>query len=1075
MSIKALAFLLLISLTGMAQKVTIQGKGLSMVTVLRSIGQQTGYQVIYSHSDLAGAAHVDLHCQNMDFKQVLDSCFAGLQLSYVFIDSSKLCIYRTAQPKAPLYVLLQGRVLNTDGEALEGASVGIPNLSEQVTRVDGSFRLPVKSLRSSVTISYLGYARDTVTLRNDQYHVIRLHPAISALDETVVQAYGRTTTRLATGSIVQIAASDMATQPAGNVLEALEGRVPGMAIRQVNGVPGSDFSTLIRGRQSISQGTNPLIVIDDVPVEFNNGQLGIIGSGSSQGASGANELNGIPMSAIASIQVLKGAAATAIYGSRGSNGAILLTLKTGPVSHLKWYADAYTGIDQAVRTSPLMNTPQYLAMRRQAVTNDTLPVNAFTVPEMYLWDSTRYTDFKKLTMGHTRVRRHEEFGLSGGDTSTTYSISGSYHGEGAVFPGASSDDRLSAYGQLHHQSANKRLSIGVSALYSHENTRLPIQDFTYFGALAPNAPPFVSPTGQPQWSYNGIPYLNIPAVESNTYRATVINQFYHLQLAYEALPGLKLKANLGYYQIGSTEQSNEPASGQDPASDPASATYLTGNHSHSGMAEGIAEYSRRIGPGRLNVLTGLNWQTQLRKYSAIDSTDLLLSNGTYNPSVSTTTNSLDYRYGAAFSRLNYNVRNRYILDLSGRRDGSSRFGPGNQWGNFWAAGGAWIFSDEPFMRGWSSSWISFGKLRASLGKTGNDQIANSYEQVYTSNLTRGYQGIQGVFPTTFSNADQHWEVNYSSEVEVDLGFLQNQILLSATGYRDWTTNQLIYVSLPGQSGLPGAEANVPANVTNTGVELSLQTYNWSSQNFHWISTLTFTVPVNYLARLPDLSNTVSANSLVIGKSLSVIKGYHFEGVNDSTGLYQFKQFDKSKTLDNGDVVPGGNLDVHAYGGCDQRFRYRNWELDLFFEFRLQSGYNPYVVLYQENPPGFAGPSMQGNAPVEWQHRWQKRGDHASLQKVTESYASAAFAAMTNYMSSDAQSVDASFLRWKSAMVSYQLKGSWIKLAGMRECRFYVKGQNLWTKTRFPVTDPETQDPTVLPPVRTVVAGVKMTF
>jgi TonB-dependent starch-binding outer membrane protein SusC len=1080
MSIKALTFLLLTGLTGLAgltgtaQKVTIWQKGLSIAGVLRSIGDQTGYQVIYSHSDLEDAPHVNLHCRNMDFRQVLDSCLAGLQLSYIFIDSSKLCIYRKAQPKIPLYVPLQGRVLNTDGEALEGATVGAQGIPEQATRADGSFLLPVKSLQSSVTVSHIGYSRLTLNLRNDHSQEIHLRPAAGILDQVVVQAYGRTTTRLATGSIVQVDGAEMTRQPAGNVLEALEGRVPGMTIQQINGVPGSAYHMLIRGRQSISQGTDPLIVIDDIPVQFNRGLLGIIGSGSAQGPSGASELNGIPMSAVASIQVLKGAAATAIYGSRGSNGAILLTLKTGAISRrLKWNADVYTGIDQVVRTSPLMNTSQYLAMRRQAVTNDTLQVNAFTVPEMYLWDSTRYTDFKKFTIGNTRVRQHQEFGVSGGNTSTTFYVSGSHHGELAVFPGASSDDRWSAYGQVHHQSANKRLSVGLSALYSQENTRLPIQDFTYFGTLAPNAPPFVSPTGQPQWSVNGISYLNIPAVESNTYRATVINQFYHLQLAYEALPGLKLKANLGYYKIGSVEQSNEPASAQDPASDPASVTYRTGNRSHSQVMEGIAEYSRRAGPGRLDALVGLNWQGQSTTYSAINAADQLLS-GTYADSVNITNNSLIYKYEAVFGRLNYIMHNRYIATLSGRRDGSSRFGPGNQWGNFWALGGAWIISEEPFVQ--QLHWLSFAKLRGSLGTTGNDQIgANGYTQIYSTSTTRGYQGVEGILPSTFSNAGLRWEVNYSSELAVDLGFLQNKVLLSATAYRDWTTNQLLYISLAAQTGLPGASENVPASVVNEGLELSLQTHNLTTQHFSWVSTISMTAPVNRLKRFPDLGNSGFANSLVAGKSLSVIKGYHYEGVNDTSGLYQFKHFDQNTNLDNEDVITGGNLDVHAYGGCDQRFRYRNWELDLFFEFRLQSGYNPYVVLYQENPPGFAGPSMQGNASVEWQYRWQNRGDHAALQKVTESYTSAAFTAMTDYMSSDAQSVNASFLRWKSAMISYQLKGKPLRWAGMRECRFYAKGQNLWTKTRFPVTDPETQNPTVLPPMRTVVAGVRLAW
>ena len=191
---KVLAPLLLVGLTCTAQKITIQRKGLSIAGVLRLIGQQTGYQVIYSHSDLDGTPHVDLHCQNMDVRQILDSCFASLQLSYLFIDSSKLCIYRKARPKTTLYIPMHGRVLNAEGEALEGASVGINGISEQVTGADGTFKLSVTSLQSPVTISYLGYSSMTINLRNDQFQVIRLRRAISMLDGILVQAYGRTST-----------------------------------------------------------------------------------------------------------------------------------------------------------------------------------------------------------------------------------------------------------------------------------------------------------------------------------------------------------------------------------------------------------------------------------------------------------------------------------------------------------------------------------------------------------------------------------------------------------------------------------------------------------------------------------------------------------------------------------------------------------------------------------------------------------------------------------------------------------------------------------------------------------------
>jgi TonB-dependent starch-binding outer membrane protein SusC len=207
----------------------------------------------------------------------------------------------------------------------------------------------------------------------------------------------------------------------------------------------------------------------------------------------------------------------------------------------------------------------------------------------------------------------------------------------------------------------------------------------------------------------------------------------------------------------------------------------------------------------------------------------------------------------------------------------------------------------------------------------------------------------------------------------------------------------------------------------------------------------------------------------------VVTGYHFEGVNPATGLFQLRLVDGNPFPDYRDILVGGNTDVHYYGGCSQTFRYKNWQLDLFVEFRVQGGVNPYVVLYEQNPPGFAAPSMLGNAPVEWLHRWQRPGDHTSLEKATENPGSDASVAIYDYVASDARVTDASFVRLKSMRLSYQLPERQLSRQGLRECRLYLEGQNLLTFTHFPVTDPETQDPTVLPPMKTIVAGVRVVF
>ena len=439
-----------------------------------------------------------------------------------------------------------------------------------------------------------------------------------------------------------------------------------------------------------------------------------------------------------------------------------------------------------------------------------------------------------------------------------------------------------------------------------------------------------------------------------------------------------------------------------------------------------------------------------------------------------TGNSVVYRYEAVFGRLNYNLKNRYIAEVSGRRDGSSRFGPGYQFGNFWATSGAWIFSEEPRVKDWAV--LSHGKLRASLGTTGNDQISANYAQVYSgTSAAQGYQGSQGLVPTSLPNNDLRWEVNYNSEMAMDLGFLNNKILFSVAADRDWTANQLVQSALAAQTGQPSVFVNMPTSVVNRGLEFTLRTVNWSGPEWSWISTLTVSVPENRLASFPGLATTNEAGTLVVGKSLSVVKGYQYQGVSVDSGLFQFRDVNHDGVLNASDLVAGGNLDPRYYGGLDQVVRYKNWELDLFVEFRRQNGQNPFAILYQQYMPGFASPYLEGNAPVEFLHRWRQAGDHAALQQVTESTNTVAYQRMQDYIGSNANSIDASFIRLKNLALSYRLNKDWLRRVGLKGGRLWLKGENLFTYTRFPVMDPETQDPRVLPPVRTVAMGLQVNF
>ena len=1080
MSFKTVALiLLLLPVFVSAQHLTLKGKNLAFPYVFGEIKKQLGYDVSYTLLNFEDAPVIDVDLKNADIRETLSTIFAGLELGF-HIEDRNVQVYRKVAAGSSIFTPLHGQVVAADGQPLAGATIIADSIPVATTDGTGNFHMRVRSRMTTITISYLGYISRTVTMANTAVHVVSLQSAAYTLDNVVVQAYGKTTPRLLMGSVSQVKSADISTQPVGAIPGTLAGRVPGLQVKQYNGVPGSAYGFLIRGLHSVAQGTEPLIIVDGMPIAGNNGSLSTIGSGSAQGLMGAASLNSFPLASVASIEVLRGASATAIYGSRGANGVILITLKQGLAGRLKWCFDVSGGGAHTVKTSPPLNTIKYRALREEAIGNDGLPVDSTTAPELFLWDSTRYTDYRKMVMGHTGLIKDARAELSGGDTNTVFLVSGNYHGEGSAFGRGTGQDWKSLYGHLTQHSPNRKFRVDLSAIYSWVNTELPVQDLTMFQYSTPNTPPFRNAAGQLQWSYNDLAYTNIDALYANQYEASLTNQFSRLQVSYEVLPGLNLRANLGYNRVSSDENSRLPLAGQDPAIQPVGHKYYTGNTWHSELAEGYADYLWKKRGHRLEALFGLNWQQQRSTHSDVFqdgfTSDLQMSTGSGPATTTTDENVIAYRYEAAFGRLIYSLHDHYLLNVSGRRDGSSRFGPGRQFGNFWEVGGGWIFSDEGFMRG--LDWLSFGKIRASIGTTGNDQIGdNQFAQVYTNtNSTRGYQGRQGVIPQTFANDQLAWEVNYSSEIELDLNFLKNKIGLTAVAYRDWTNNQLIYTSLPSQAGLPGVFSNFPADVVNKGLEFSLTSHNVSGKDFHWVSTLILTVPGNLLKKFPNLASSIYAGRLYEGRSLSEITGYHYTGVDPSTGLFGLRDYNKNGFLDPGDRRPGGNPDLHYYGGLDQSFQWRRWQLNIFFEYRVGKGVNPLAVLYQlKPPPGQPGPSMLNNGPVEWMDHWRAAGDRATLQRLSADAASAASQQAGYFPYSDAVLTDASFVRLKSLALRWCLPEKWVTKAGLSNAQLYLQGQNLLTWTKFPVTDPETQDPTVLPPMKMLTMGIHITL
>jgi TonB-linked SusC/RagA family outer membrane protein len=986
---------------------------------------------------------------------------------------------------------VNGTIVSETGMPVAGATIAVQS-GKQITTsgLDGKFNL--KNIRpdARLVITCIGYTRQEINLQNRTELTITLIQKNSQLDEVVIQAYGTTTQRRNTGNITTVSAKEIAGQPVSNPLAALEGRVPGVIISQTSGVPGSAFNVEIRGRSSLDQSlsqNNPLIVIDGVFFEPGNLPSNQLKSAANNqfGQGGLSPLNSINPGDIESMEVLKDADATAIYGSRGANGVILITTKKGKAGKTGFNASVYSGWSNVTRTMDMLNTQQYVQMRKEAFKNDGItpsanPSDPGFAPDIMLWDTTRYTNFKKLFLGNTAHTTDVQTSLTGGNTMTQFQIGGGFHRETNVFSNDLADARATLHFSLNHTSENKKFTAVFSGGYSNDKNRLISTDLTQYINLPPNLLLY-GPNGNLNWQESGVSYatvnniINPLAIFQQKNSSVTENLYSNLQLNYKLWEQLVFKVSLSYNNFKTDEVALYPQSSIDPyvASYTLASSAFANTSTDSWIAEPQLTYSHNISKGVLSILLGGTWQEKKYKSNVIQATnftnDLLLNNPAAAGTVSADIEQSLYHYTAVFGRINYNWQDKYIVNATFRRDGSSRFGPNNQFANFGAVGAGWIFSDEPFIAN-AFPFLSFGKLRSSYGITGNDQIGDyNYLKLWQNNSTL-YQGLPTLSPTKLYNPDFGWETNKKLEAAIELGFLRDRIFISASAYRQRSSNQLINFSLPRQTGFSNVVMNLPALVQNSGLELVIATKNFTGNKFKWTSSLNATLPRNKLISFPNLALTSYKNTFVEGQPLSVIKGYKYTGVDPQTGLYTFQDVNKDGNLNSADYQVLGNLNPTFYGGLLNTITLHQFQLDFLFEFKKQKGRNYLAQLYNSLPGTVA------NQPVIVLDRWQHPGDVAGIQQFTAGNNQAAIiAANTQLNNSDGIYGDASYIRLKNVSFSYNLPLSLTRKLKLSASKIYISAQNLLTITKYKGLDPETQNFYVLPPLRTIAMGIQLSF
>lgn len=965
---------------------------------------------------------------------------------------------------------------------MSGATVSIVSGKVRksiATNASGEFILPdMPKGKYIVEISFVGFEtfRREITIGDDAYELSAiLKQALGGLDQVQVIAYGTTTKRLNTGNVTTVKGEDIQKQPVSDPIMALEGRVPGLYISQASGIPGAGLTVKLRGQNSIANGNNPFYIVDGVPFTSNTlTSYDISGGALSNGTpgNGMSPFNNLNPADIESIEVLKDADATAIYGSRGSNGVILITTKKGKAGVTKFDLNAYMGAGRVATKMTLLNTQEYLKMRHESLNNDNLTPGQSDFDVNGEWDSTRYTDWQKLMIGGSAKYTGMQGTLSGGNSNTQFIIGGGFSKQTTVFPGNYSDRKASVHLNLTHSSSDQKLHALFSAIYVSDNSNMPGSDFTQFITYAPNAPAIFAPNGNLNWQNDT--WLNPYAELLQHAKAVTNNLISNFNISYELFPGLQIRNNAGFTHIQMNQNNIIPLTYYDPSigNDP---LLRQNNFATSDIKTWIIEpqlnYSKKLGEGKLDILIGStfqeNVQSTIGQYASGFPSDALISNIAAASSILIAGNSYNlYHYNALFGRVNYIFNNKLIFNLTGRRDGSSRFGPGKQFGNFGAIGAGWIFSKEKFIQN-SLPYLSFGKLRGSYGTTGNDQLGD-YQYLSTYSTTNvPYQGLTGLLPSGLTNPNFAWEVVKKMEAGIELGFFNDRIFLSTSYYRNRTGNQLVGYSLPSTSGFSSVQANLPAIIQNSGLEFVLNTVNIKTKNFSWNTFFNLSIPQNRLIAYPNLSSSSYQYKYAIGQPLFVVFAAHNTGVDPQTGVYQFEDVQHSGNT----LKPSNPQDYRFiksvaqkfYGGLQNSISYKGFELDFFFQFVKQSGYN-YTNLFNRYSPGSfdaTDPRAQ-NLPAYFLGRWQKAGDLSSIQKFTSNRVDAG----------DAGISDASYVRLKNVYFSYSLSSNWQKKIHLQSAKIYLQAQNIFTNTQYKGLDPETQTLS-LPPLKMVTVGIQI--
>ncbi|RFZ90927.1 SusC/RagA family TonB-linked outer membrane protein [Mucilaginibacter conchicola] len=1085
--------------------ITLKTNKEALNSVLKKIRIQSGYDFLIDAEASRTAKPVTIDIKQASIDDAVKACLAGQQLTYKITEHT--VVIKLKLPEKPKKidshgkdsVVVTGFVTSSDAKPLIGATVlFLSNNKGVTTDSKGRYFITTNRGKDSLVFRFIGYNPVKKAISDRQDNVVLdvvMEEARNELDQVVVQGYTKTTKRESTGDVTVISGDEIAKRPVMNPLLALQGKVPGVTVTPITGSASGPVKIEIRGRKGINESFTgePLYIIDGVPAgvldirpqaastigqsAFSAGydQAGLLPSG------GISPLFSLDAKNIESISVLKDADATAIYGSRGANGVILITTKKGKAGAPTIGFDINRGVNFVTVIQQRLNTPQYLATRREAFANDGIAPTPLNAPELFVFDQNRYTDWGKYLLGGTANNTSIGGNISGGDKLHTYLISGDYGSSKDLTTVSGVNQRGSLSINLSNQTADQRLSYNLIASYAlyHVNQI----NVEANAALAPNAPAAFTDKGDLNWAGWGTARSSFPfagllrPVDSrgNTLSASFTTR-------YLILKGLDLNATLGYSLAQGKTTKKTPLASQDPtlADKPVAESIFSTSDAGNKSARINLSYNFLVGKAKFNFLSGARYEERYSGYSTLRgrgyANDALLNSIVGASIVAGDDEFAKYKYLGFFAQATVSFDNaKYNLNLNGVRDGSSHFGENNRFGNFWSIGLSWNAEQEKWIKSWLPAFVSSAHFHASIGISGSDPVADykylSQYGNYPIQPLPSYGGVAPLLPLIQPNPYFQWQVNRSKEVGLNLAFLDDRLNFSVAYSLSRCNNQLLDFLTPSITGFNSVVANSPADVQNRTWEFSFSGTLINKENFKWNLSTNYSFNKNYLLAYPNLEQSPYASTLKIGKSLDVQYVTKYTGVDPLTGFYTFEDRDHDGRIRYNLEAPGtGDYYIPISTtpkfdiGLANTFTYKRLSVYANIILKKQIGISPEFISEKAT---FAG--ITGNLPAYlFEQRWQHPGDKAIRARLSNIGSGSKRGSIE---SSDAGYTDASYIRLSALECAYQMPDKWVKKLGLNSLSIKLSGSNIFLITKYRGLDPEVQGTNAIPPFRTITGGL----